>query len=105
GSGPELVAAVVDDATRGGGTVVAGQRPSEWLVALVEQGAMPIDLAVGLVAAMLQSHRDAASICEAAALAAALRRSELAELLVLSIEALDVGLLLETAPHGQGASV
>ncbi len=101
--GPSLLGAVLADAEAGGGQVVAGQAPSRWLAAMVEGGALDPELAVGLCAAMLQNRARPGAITEAARLAANLARRELAELLLVSLDAFDTGLLLTADPLDPGA--
>ncbi|MBW1881732.1 MAG: hypothetical protein JRI25_00165 [Deltaproteobacteria bacterium] len=103
--GPELLAAVLADAKAGGGQVVAGHGPSHWLGDLVDQGALEPELAVGLVAALLQQRGDAGAVSEAARLAVQLGRDELGELVVMSLDAFDTALLLTADPLHSGASV
>jgi hypothetical protein len=103
--GPELLEAVLADARAGGGQVVAGQGPSRWLGDLVDLGALDLDLAVGLVAALLQQREDAGAVAEASRFAVQLGRKELGELVVMSLDAFDTALLLTADPLRPGASV
>lgn len=96
--GPSLLNDVVQDAR-------AGRAPSRWLAAMVEQGALPKDLAVGLVAALLQRRDEAGAVTEAARLAGRLGHVELGELLLMSLDAFDTGFLLTADPLLPGQSV
>jgi len=101
---PALAALVARDAAGPGGSVVVGQRPWEWILALVEQGALPTELAVGLAAALLQQP-DAATIAEGARLASALHPSPLDELVVHALGAHDMLVLLQVDPAEPSRSV
>lgn len=103
--GPALLAAVADDARAGGGSVVAGQYPSQWLLGLVSAGALEQDLAVGLVAALLRSSSEAAVLAEATRIAVALDEGALGALVVACLEAFDTGVLLTSDPRGEAESV
>jgi len=103
--GPTLLADVGTDACEGGGAVVDGQPPCRWVAAMVQDGALERELAVGLVAALLQRRDQAAALAEAARLAVALEGHELADLVFLALDAFDTGLLLTADPLQPGASV
>jgi len=103
--GPDLLAAVLADAKAGGGQVVAGRGPSQWLGDLIEAGALEPELAVGLVAALLQQRTDACAVSEAARLAVLLGRADLGELVVMSLDAYDTAFLLTADPLRRAASV
>lgn len=103
--GPALLAAVSEDARAGGGSVVAAERPSQWLPSLVRSGALDASMAVGLVAALLKSSDDPAVLAEAARIALALEHPALGDMLVACIEVYDTGLLLAHDPLGEASSV
>lgn len=97
-----LSVAVAADARAGGGQVVAGKAPSAWLLDEVRAGRLPAELATGLCAAMVQS-TEPALLCEGARLAAGLARPELGELLRLTFQAQDIGVLLTADPLAAAA--
>jgi surface carbohydrate biosynthesis protein len=74
--------------------------PSEWLADVVSIGDLPRATALALAAALLQSARDPEVVLEVSRLARALDAPELTELLVLALDALDLGLLLAVRPSG-----
>src|SRR5688572_726307 len=80
-SPPMLASLVLDDAKAGGGTLVAGQPPSRWLMDLVRAGALEERLAAELANARLSSMIGAA------------------------LEGHDVGVLLHPDPMVPGHSV
>ncbi|TVQ87399.1 MAG: hypothetical protein EA397_18975 [Deltaproteobacteria bacterium] len=100
----ELLAGVARDLDRGGGTVVKGQRPAEWLAAAVESGELSIELARGLAAALISRGVPAQAV-EAARLARRLKIGDLSPLLHAALDGLDLGVLLRRAKPGHDASV
>lgn len=103
--GPALLAAVIADARAGGGEVVEGQSPCLWVAEMVAAGSLERELAVGLVAALLQQREEAAALVEAARLAVSLDGTELSDLVLMALDAFDTGLLLTADPLRPGASV
>lgn len=85
--------------------MVEGRSPAAWVEELVAEGALDLDLAVGLVAALLQKQDEAGAVSEAARIAARLGRRELGELVLVSLEAFDTALLLHGDPMRPGRSV
>lgn len=101
---PDLAQSAHTDALAGGGTVVEGQGPSTWVGALHDQELLTRELAVGLCAALFQAD-EPGPVAEAARLAEHLGGRELADLLRLGWQGLDVGLLLAEDPFRPGRSV
>ena len=101
---PALAKAVLADAEACGSTVVEGLLPHQWLSQLVDDGTLPRNLALGLVAVMVQSGQPTA-VAEGARLAGILRDEPLARLLDLALQGLDAGLLLHADPTGIHSSV
>ena len=101
---PDLAETAHTDALAGGGTVVEGQGPSWWVGALHDQGLLTRELSVGLCAALFQAD-EPGPVAEAARLAEHLGGRELADLLRLGWQGLDVGLLLAEDPFRPGRSV
>ncbi|TNE83998.1 MAG: hypothetical protein EP330_31015 [Deltaproteobacteria bacterium] len=98
---PGLAALVRADAAAGG-AILAGQRPRDWVPALVRQGLLPAQLAVGLVAALLQDPSPS-TLVECTHLARALGDRRLGTVLAAAVDAHDVGVLL--VPGEEGRSV
>ena len=101
---PDLAQSAHTDAIAGGGTVVEGEGPASWIGALHHDGLLSRELAVGLCAALFQAD-EAGPVAEAARLAEHLGGRELADLLRLGWQGLDVGLLLAEDPFRPGRSV
>ncbi len=96
-SPPELAALAQADANGPGGTVVPGLRPWQWIVGLVQAGALDPKLAMGLGAALLQN-ANPVTVAEGARLAEALHPSPLDRLVLLALDAHDAALLLQNDP-------
>ncbi len=96
-SPPDLAALAQADARGAGGTVVAGQRPWQWILGLVQGGALDEKLAVGLGAALLQN-ANPVTVAEGARIAEALHPSPLGRLVLLALDAHDSVLLLQNDP-------
>jgi len=103
-SPPELAALAQADAAGAGGTVVAGQRPWQWILGLVQSGALDAKLAMGLGAALLQN-ANAVTVAEGARVAEALHPSPLGRLVLLALDAHDSALLLQNDPARPDSSV
>jgi hypothetical protein len=101
---PSLAQAVREDAAAGGGRVVPGQKPRDWVLGLVTAKLLPKELAVALVAALLQDPT-ASTLTECCHLARALSSVELGAVLMSAAESHDVGVLLVAAPGEQDRSV
>lgn len=101
-SDPPGLAALVRADTAAGGIVLPGQRPRDWVPALVAKGLLPDQLAAGLVAALLQEDSPALLV-ECAHLARALHDTRLGPVLLAAVDAHDVGVLL--VPGEEGRSV
>jgi hypothetical protein len=83
---------------------VPGRRPAQWVMDLVESGALERRLAIGLSAALLQNAA-AATVCEGARLARRLREPLLGPILVRALQSHDTGLLLQVDPAVDDTSV
>lgn len=81
-----------------------GQKPREWVLGLVTAKLIGKDLAIALVAALLQDPT-ASTLTECCYLARALDSAELGAVLMSAVESHDVGVLLVAAPGEQGRSV
>lgn len=101
-SDPPGLAALVRADAAAGGIVLAGQRPRGWVRALVDKGLLPAQLAVGLVAALLQDDAPP-TLVECAHLARSLGDERLGAVLLSAVEAHDVAVLL--VPGEEGRSV
>lgn len=100
---PELADLVRSDAANPG-SVLADQRPAEWVRGLVDAGALEARTAVALAAALIQQ-ADPVTIAEGARLARSLGERALGKLLVAALEGHDTGLLLQVDPAAPGRSV
>ena len=96
-SPPELAALAQADADGPGGLVVPGQRPVQWILGLVQSGALDAKLAMGLGAALLQN-ASPVTVAEGARIAVALHPSPLDRLVVLALDAHDATVLLQVDP-------
>lgn len=94
---PSLGQLVLADCRAGGGSVVAQQRPSRWVMDLVRDGTLDASLAIGLSAGLLQSN-EAGPLAEGARLAQQLGDAKLGEMIGLLLDVLDVGILLTRDP-------
>jgi hypothetical protein len=103
-SAPLFAHAVINDCRAGGGTVVPGLEPSQWVPDLVRTGALEPDLAIALGAALLRA-KNPAAISEGARIAMALGDRRLGEMLPNAVAGHDMGLLLHTDPLRPGQSV
>jgi len=103
--GPALLAAVIADARGEGAGSFSAEGPAEWLGALVDASKLEPDLAVGLVAALLQRRDEAGAVAEASRLAVRLGRRDLGDLLLMALDACDTGLLLTADPRRPARSV
>lgn len=101
---PAFAQAVIEDCRSGGGSVVPGLEPSQWVPDLVRTGALEPDLAVALGAALLRA-RNPAAVAEGARIAMALGDSRLGEMLPNAVAGHDMGLLLHADPLRPGQSV
>lgn len=101
--GPRLLQAVATDAERGGGGIVTGQAPDEWLPELVDDGALTLKELRGLAGALIQAGL-AGSLSTGARLARRLRDPELGVLLLRALSAHEMGVLFAIDPlDGQKA--
>ena len=96
-----LMARVQSDLSEGGGTLVADQRPSEWLMKAPEPTLDRGEL-IALAAALVVDPSPSA-VAEGALLARALHEPRLGALLMGALAGLDLGVLL--APGANGSSV
>lgn len=101
---PALAQAVREDAAAGGGQLLAGERPRDWVMGLVATKVIERDLAIALVAALLQDPT-ATTLVECTHLARALGGHDLGAVLSSASEAHDVGVLLVAAPGEDNRSV
>jgi hypothetical protein len=100
---PELGAAAARDAREGGGSVVAGQAPSAWIVRAVAAGGLTAAEAIALGASLVDS-TEPGGVAEGARLLAALRDPRCADLIEAALHG-DVGLMLASDPIVAGQSV
>jgi len=103
--GPSLLAAVIADARGEGTGAFSADGPAAWLGDLVDGSALEPELAVGLVAALLQRRDEAGAVAEAARLAVRLGRKDLGDLLLMALDACDTGLLLTSDPRRPTRSI
>lgn len=101
---PDLAGAALDDIENGGGTVVSGENPSDWIATLAARGPEERRVAVALCAAFLQSRRPGA-VAEGSRLALALQHADLGALLPFALDGHDLGLLLHADPLNPEQSV
>jgi hypothetical protein len=101
---PALAALVRRDASPGGGTVVPGLRPAQWVMELVTSGALERRLAIGLAAALIQ-HPEPVTVCEGARLSANLGEGVLGAVVLRALAGHDMALLLQTDPQFPDSSV
>lgn len=100
--GPPALAQLVRADAATPGTVFEGQSPRDWVPALIDRKLLTLDLAVGLVAALLQDP-SAPTLVECSHLARALGDPRLGDVLLSAVQAHDVGVLL--LPGEDGHSV
>lgn len=103
-TGQDLFQLVVADAKAGGGTVVSGRPPHQWVGDLIAAGSLDGDVAAALVAVMLNG-TDAGVITEGARLAARVEHAMIRGMFPAAVDAQDVGLLLHADPFVANASV
>jgi hypothetical protein len=101
---PALAALVRRDASTGGGTVVPGMRPAQWVMELVSRGTLERRLAIGLAAALIQ-HPEPVTVCEGARLSANLGEGVLGAVVLRALAGHDMALLLQTDPQFPDSSV